>query len=173
MDERERIEALIARNDFQTAETLMRKRGLPPEVCRELGKQIEKQKRAQKQARLRKRRRNRFASRLGNFNLRAWKGFLAVFFVLGAATAYYNRSAYLASLESWDGPPFQRNGLMDFLNFLAVLDMALFWGLILLEALLDRDSWSLERCRGVFFVWLGLTLAYLLIFLRYVFGRAS
>ena len=66
MNERERIAALIARNDFHTAEILMRKRGLPPEVCRELEEQIEKQKRAQKQAGLRKRRRKRFASRLGN-----------------------------------------------------------------------------------------------------------
>lgn len=168
MNERERIAALIARNDFHTAETLMRKRGLPPEVCRELEEQIEKQKRAQKQAGLRKRRRKRFASRLGNFNLSAWKGFLAVFFVLGAVTAYYNRSAYFASLESWDGPPFQRNGLMDFLNFLAVLDMVLFWGLVLLEALLDRDRWSLDRYRGVFFFWVGFLLLKMWTLLRWV-----
>ena len=36
MNDRERIEQLIARNDFQTAENVMRKANLPPEVCREL-----------------------------------------------------------------------------------------------------------------------------------------
>ena len=60
MNDRERIEQLIARNDFQTAENVMRKANLPPEACRELSEKIAGRKKQRELDSVRKRRKERF-----------------------------------------------------------------------------------------------------------------
>lgn len=155
MNDRERIEKLIARNDFRTAENVMRKSDLPPDVRQELSGQIERRKKQRELESARKQRRKRFLIRLEKFNFQAWNVFLAVFLVLGSTASVYYLAADLFGENAFGG-------------LLALADMAVWWGLSALEAVRRRDRRSMAG--DTFLVWMVLFSLVLFGFLlKYVF----
>lgn len=168
MNDRERIEKLIARNDFRTAENVMRKSDLPPDVRQELSGQIEQRKKQRELESARKQRRKRFLIRLEKFNLRAWNVFLAVFLVLGSTASVYYLAADLFGETAFGGLLARLRLIMDVFGLLALADMAVWWGLIALEAVRRRDRRSMTG--DAFLVWMVLFSLVLFCFLlKYVF----
>lgn len=168
MNDRERIEQLIARNDFQTAENVMRKTNLPPEVCRELSEKIAGRKKQRELESVRKRRKEQFVRRLQNFNFRTWKVFLAVFLVLGSIASACYLAADLFGETAFGGLLARLRLPMDVFGLLALADMVVWWGLIALEAAVHRKRWSLDG--DAFLVWTALFSLVLFCFLlKYVF----
>jgi len=167
MNDRERIEQLIARNDFQTAENVMRKANLPPEVCRELSEKIAGRKKQRELDSVRKRRKERLFRRLQKFNFRTWKVFLAVFLVLGGIASAYYLAADLFGENAFGGLLARLRLPMDIFGLLALADMVVWWGLIAL-AVRRRDRSSMDG--DAFLVWTVLFSLVLFCFLlKYIF----
>lgn len=157
----EKIEGLIQRDDFTTAETLMKKRPLSPSERETLMALAAERQKAHAAEQDRTWRNRRLYNRLSNFSWRSWKWFLGIFLLLGTITFPYN------SLP--EAVP--RSALMEALNGLACLDAAVFLVLQVLilctapknrrDEYLKRDlRWCLLAALGmaVFFFFMAVRL---------------
>lgn len=147
-----KIETLILRNDFHTAETLLKKSTLPPGERQALEVLAEERQKILAADRTRKLRRRRVENWLGNFNLSAWKGFLLVYLLLGLIVAPYDNLEILR-------PLFGRRGgiLMTVLNGLdwMVLEVWLLF-LALEEQFKPPEKRDRAKRRDLFLGTLGL-----------------
>lgn len=112
----EKIEGLIRRGDYRTAETLMEKRPLSPPERDALSALMENRQKNQAAERDRAWRKRRLYDRLSAFSWRSWKWFLGIFLLLGAVALPCNSLPEAVS----------RSALMEVLNALACLDAAAF-----------------------------------------------
>ena len=85
----EKIEGLIRRGDFPTAETLVKKRTLSSAEWEALSALMEKRRKTQAAERNRARKKRRLHDRLEKFSWRSWKWFLGIFLLLGTVTFPY------------------------------------------------------------------------------------
>ena len=116
----EKIELLIGRNDFVTAEKMLKKHEaeLTPSQKEQLQRKIirqQKEKRKNAKKVLRRKKYSVYWDQISTWSERLLLGFWLIIFII---IAPYGKMYYFTTLESWDGPPFQHNFIMECLYLL-------------------------------------------------------
>lgn len=116
----EKIESRIMNNDFVTAEKMLKKyeAELTPSQKDELQRKImrqQKEKRKNAKKVLRRRKYGVYWDQIFTWTERLLIGFWLILLII---IAPYGKMYYFTTLESWDGPPFQHNFIMECLHLL-------------------------------------------------------